>query len=302
MRILLSNHSSYPGAPGELELVRVLREQAAAGLDLVTDGQLGADDAIAPLMARLDGVRLGAATTLPGLPGAFRQPIVQAKLRRHGALCVDAYRRAAAHTAQPVKVVLTGPHTLAHAAAIATTAYRSADALADELSVILAQEVGALVAAGAAAIQIDEPVVLARPQDIRRLRALLEPIYDAASGRAQLVVATFGADAGPLYAQLNSLPADVIALDCAGREALCEAIADTGAGKPLALGLIDGTSPTLEKAAALAHRLEGLLHRYAHATVYLQPACGLRRLTADQARAKIGLLALLRDRVAGLHR
>jgi methionine synthase II (cobalamin-independent) len=257
MRVLLANHSSYPGVPGASDLTRVLGEQVAAGLDLVTDGQLGWDDAIAPVTARIDGVRCGALTTLPGLADAFRQPIVQAKLRRHRALYLDAYRGAAALTQARLKAVLTGPYTLAHCAALATTAYRSADDLADDLSAILAQEVGALIAAGAAAIQIDEPLILAHPRDIRRVRLLLEPLYDAAGGRAPVMVSTYGADAGPLYAQLNSLPADVIAVDCAGRPGMCDAIADTGAGKILALGIVDGRSAAREDARVIRCRMRG---------------------------------------------
>jgi len=129
MRAVLANHSSAPGAADDL--AGVLREQVALGLDLVTDGQLGWDDTIAPLLAGLGGVRLGPVTTLPGLARPYRQPIVEAKLRRHRSLCVDAYRRAAALTEAPIKVVCTGPHTLAHAAGLATTAYRSADHLAE---------------------------------------------------------------------------------------------------------------------------------------------------------------------------
>lgn len=293
MRVVLANHSSAPGAADDL--ARVLREQAALGLDLVTDGQLGWDDAIAPLLAGLGGVRLGPTVTLPGLARPYRQPIVEAKLRRHRSLCVDAYRRAAALTEAPIKVVCTGPHTLAHAAGLATTAYRSADHLAEELGAILAQEIAALVAAGAPAIQIEEPLILARPQDIRRLRALLEPLYDAAAGSALIIVATYGADAAALYAQLNSLPADVIAVDCAGRAGVCDAIAATGSGKPLALGVLDGASPGLEEPRALAQLLERLLRRYTHPTVYLQPSCGLRSLSPEQARAKLALLPALRE-------
>jgi 5-methyltetrahydropteroyltriglutamate--homocysteine methyltransferase len=299
MRIRLANHSSLPGSPGDAELARSLREQSAADLDLITDGRLGGVDALAPLMVQLDGVRLGAAVTLPGLHGAFRQPIVQAKLRRRRALCVDAYRQAAGLATRPLKVVLTGPHTLAHAAALATTAYRGADDLADELAAILAQEVGALAAAGAPAIQIDEPLILARPQDIRHLRALLEPIHDAAAGRTAIIVATYGGDAAPLYAQLISLPAEVIAVDCAGRPGLCDAIAETGAGTPLALGLIDGASPALETVADLARCFERLMRRYVHQAVWVQPSCGLGGLSTEQARAKLGLLAPLRAALSG---
>jgi methionine synthase II (cobalamin-independent) len=294
MRISIANHSSYPGGSGESEVVRVLGEQAAAGLDLVTDGQLGWEDALTAPFAGLAGMRLGSSITRAGIPGSFRQPIVQAKLRRQRSICVEAFRRAAALTDRPLKVVLAGPHTLAHAAEIATTAYRSADHLADELSAILAQEAAALADAGAPALQIDEPFILSRPGDMRQLRALLEPIYDAAAGRMQVFVATYGADAAPLYAQLNSLPADVIAVDCAGRAALADVIAQTGSGKPLALGVIDA-SAVVEDVADLARQCERLLRHYVHDTLWLQPACGLARLTAAQARAKIGVLSALRD-------
>jgi 5-methyltetrahydropteroyltriglutamate--homocysteine methyltransferase len=294
MRILLANHSSYPGAASDEELARVLDEQAAVGLDLITDGQLGWNDPISASLAPLAGVRLGPITSLPGVPGAFRQPIIEAKLRRYQPLCVAALRHAAARAARPLKVVLTGPHTLAHSAAIATTAYRGVDDLADDLSAIVAQEVGALAAEGAAAVQIDEPMILTHPRDMRRLRELLEPIYDAAGGRIQVIAATYGSDAAALWAQLNTLPSDVIAVDCAGRPGVRDAVADSGAGKLLALGIVDGLSPALENADELARGVERLLRRYVHSDVWLQPSCGLRQLSAEQARAKLALLAAVR--------
>jgi 5-methyltetrahydropteroyltriglutamate--homocysteine methyltransferase len=296
MRIVCANHSALPFAavPSDAALASALRRQAAAGLDVVTDGQPGWNDPIAPLLAPLDGVRLGGPYTLPlGIRLAAR-PIVQAKLRRHTPLLVAAYRRAAGLATQPLKVVLTGPYTLAHAAEIGTTAYRHAADLAGDLSTLLAQEVTALVAAGATLIQIDEPLLLARPNDARLLRALLEPLVDAAGTAARVVIATYGADAGTCYAQLNSLPGDLIAVDCAGRPEVATAIAETGSGKPLALGLIDGASATLEDRDALRALLERLLARYAHEEVWLQPSRGLAALSASQADAKLRLLAALR--------
>lgn len=298
MRVVLANHSSYPGAASDAELARVVAEQADAGLDLVTDGQLGWPDPITPLLGRLDGIRFGAATTVPGLSDTLRRPIVQARLRRHEPLRVDDFRRAASTSARPVKVVLIGPYTLAHAADIATTAYRDAHHLAEELSAILAQEVTALADAGVLALQIDEPLILARPHEMRRVREVLEPLYDAAAGRTQMTVATYGADAASLYAQLNSLPADVIAVDCAGRPDICAAIADTGSGKPLALGIVDGRSPAPDDVANMARSCERLLRRYIHPTVWLQPSCGLAALSAAQARMKLASLAALRDAIA----
>jgi 5-methyltetrahydropteroyltriglutamate--homocysteine methyltransferase len=296
MRVLCANHGALPftGTPSDATLATALGAQVAAGLDVLTDGQPGWSDAITPLLAPLDGVRLGAPHTLPlGIHLAAR-PIVQAKLRRHHPLLVAAYRRAAGLTAQPLKVVLTGPYTLAQAAEIGTTAYRQVGDLAADLSMLLAQEITALVAAGASLIQIDEPLLLARPDDAPLLRTLLEPLVDAAGTTARVLIATYGADAGTCYAQLNSLPGDIIAVDCAGRPEVVAAIAETGSGKPLALGLVDGRTPALEDRETLRALLARLLARYPHDEVWLQPSCGLAGLTPPQANAKLRLLASLR--------
>jgi 5-methyltetrahydropteroyltriglutamate--homocysteine methyltransferase len=301
MRMVCATHGALPFAsatPTDDEIAAALRRQADAGMDVVTDGQPGWRDPVTPLMAPLNGVRLGAPCALPlGLTLAAR-PIVEAKLRRLHSPLLDAHRRAAPHATRPLKAVLTGPYTLAVAAEIATTAYHHVADLAAHLSALLAQEITALVVAGARVVQIDEPLLLAHPDDAKLVRVLLEPLVDAAQG-ATVLVATYGADAGACYAQLNSLPGDIIAIDCAGRRDVLAAIADTGAGKPLALGLVDATDPAVEDAATLARLLERLLARYVHDTVWLQPSAGLQALPVATADAKLGALARAAAACAG---
>lgn len=313
MEIILANHGTYPAASAakargvpdkrrgmlESDLDRaltdeILHEQEEAGLDLVTDGQVAWSDPVSPLLAPLDGVRLGGMERFLDTDRLFRRPVVTARLRHRAPILAGAYRFAALAARLPVKAVLTGPHTLANLCVLATTAYRSTAALAADLSMILREEILALVAAGARHIQIDEPLILARPNDIRLLREILEPLYDACAGRAALAVATYFADAAPLFAQLNSLPADIVSLDLVSSPSLAEAIALTGSSKVLALGLVDGRSARLEDPSALAPLLGRLLHRYVHDEVYIQPSCGLGGLRRSEATAKLRLLPAVR--------
>ncbi len=288
MRIVTAPHSALPFAasqPTDADLSTMLQVQVDAGLDVLTDGQPGWSDPIVPQLAGLDGVRLGAPHTLPcGIVLAAR-PIVVAKLRRHHAPLLAAYRRAAARTARPLKVVLTGPYTLAQAAEIASTAYRHPADLAVDLSALLALDVSALVLAGATLIQIDEPLLLAHPADAKLLRALLEPLVDAAGDAATVIVTTYGADAGTCYAQLNTLPGDVIGIDCVGHPEVIDAIAETGSGKRLALGVVDAAAVD---EAALARLCDRLLTRYGHDVVGLQPARGVRDVARLTAVARAG--------------
>jgi 5-methyltetrahydropteroyltriglutamate--homocysteine methyltransferase len=186
---------------------------------------------------------------------------------------------------------------LARCSRLATTAYRNVPDLAADLSAILAQEVHDLARAGARLIQVDEPLILSHAEDIRLLRELLEPLKVAAGDACRLIVATYFGDAAPLYAQLNSLPADIVALDLVEGPGLAEIVANTGSAKVLALGVTNGRATDMEDAASLTRQLERMLHRYIHDVVYLQPSCGLASLPPPQARAKLALLASVRDAI-----
>jgi 5-methyltetrahydropteroyltriglutamate--homocysteine methyltransferase len=283
MELILQNHSSYPYGdqpspqpPRRMHAARasdatavverahideILHEQAQAGVDVVTDGHVDWSDP-------LSHVR-------------------------------EAFALARLASPLPVKPVLPGPYTLARLAENGSDSPDDVPARAHALSKGLAAAVKDLVDAGATIIQIEEPAILSHPEDIRLLRQLLEPIWQA-RGDAQMVLATYFGDAEPLYAQLNSLPADILALDCTGSAGLADEIAATGASKVLALGVVDGRDPRLEDPGVIARHIETMLKRYVLDTVHLMPSCGLEQLPRARARAKLELLATVRRLVGAL--
>jgi 5-methyltetrahydropteroyltriglutamate--homocysteine methyltransferase len=324
MDIALQNHSSYPRTgdqPGQRDLRyahaargrgaisasefavieraqidAAIHEQEQAGLDIVTDGQMRWSDPISHVMGTLDGVRIGGLLRFFDTEGYFRQPVVTAAIRRRAPICRDDFTTACYATRRVVKPVLPGPYTLARLCLLQSGPYRDVAELAYALSEVLAAEVSELVGAGARMIQIDEPAILAHPGDVRLLRQLLEPLSAAGAG-AQLVVATYFGDAEPLYAQLNSLPGDILALDFTSSPRLLEVIAATGASKVLALGLIDGRTTGLEDVNTVARQVDRILQHYVLDSMHLLPSCGLEYLARDRARAKLGLLAQVRKLV-----
>ncbi len=303
MEILLQNHSSYPAAQTtefgatatERNVVEeILRAQEQSGIDVVTDGQIHWSDPVSHIAGALDGVRLG--TWLPYFDTAcpFRQPVIIAAVQRRHPILLQAFIDAGAVSRLPVKPVLTGPYTLARLSLIKSGPYADVAGLAHAFSDILAVEVRELAQAGARYIQVDEPAILAHPRDIRLLRQLLEPLWSARN-TAAMVLASYFAPAEPLYAQLNSLPADILALDCVSDAKLGDLIAATGASKVLALGVIDGRDPRLEDASTVARQVEKMLKRYLLDSVHLLPSCGLQHLPRDRARAKLALLGRVRQ-------
>ncbi len=302
MTLLLQNHSSYPCNDAAFSTPRarmdaVIHEQEAAGVDVVTDGQIGWRDPVSRVMEQLDGVRFGDPVRYGATGHRFPQPIVTRALRRRAPVMCDDFAAARIAARLPVKPVLPGPYTLARHCVIESGAYRDVAALAHAFSEILTAEVCDLVVAGAQIIQIEEPSILTHPEDIRLLRQLLEPLW-AARGSAELMLATYAGDAEPLYAQLNSVPADIVAFDFSQSPMLVEVIAATGASKVLALGVVNAGDPQLEEASVVARRVDRMLKHYALDTLYLLPSSGLGDLPPARARAKLELLSCIRRLVA----
>lgn len=300
MQILLANHSSYPrlGTVCD-EIAEAVRAQEAYRIDLLTDGQSDWTDPFWQLPNRLAGLRLGGAARFPGTDRSYRQPVVEATLRRHGPLVLDGFRHARGAASVDVKPVLPGPCTLARLSQLATTAYREVAALGVGYAAVLAQEVYDLSTAGARIIQIDEPMLLHHPEDVRLLRKLLDPIQTAAGDATELAVTTYWGPASALYAQLSSLPGAVLGMDLCSDPDAAETMAMAGCGKILALGVVDGRSPVLENVDSVALVVDHVLRRYEHDRVYLQPSCGLGGLSVEAARDKLELLAAIRRRVVG---
>ena len=321
MEFVLQNHSSYPRVgdkPGQQRLRRalaareraeidaagfaaaesavvdeVVHEQEQAGVDVVTDGQIRWYDPISHVMGALEGVRVNGLLRYFDTNFYFRQPVVCGPVKRRGPIAGADLHMASLAARAPVKPVLPGPYTLARLSIVESGIYGSVAALAHAISDALAVEVAELARAGAQVIQIEEPAILQHPHDIRLLRQLLEPLW-AARGPAQLAVATYFGDAEPLYAQLNSLPADIIVLDFTYSSQLAATITAVGSSKLLGLGLIDGRNTRMENANDVARQVDALLQHYTLDAVHLLPSCGLEYLPRDRARAKLELLAQVR--------
>src|SRR5438034_1514018 len=153
--------------------------QLRAGVDVVTDGEQRRDNYASFVGARLDNCQLIPLTDLLPLvddPAKFEREMqsldVPASDVRHPALFgpLGRSRPLAGHeldfvrslTDAPVKVALPGPYLLTRTMwmeCISDRAYRSREHLAEDVVRVVREELHALLAAGAALVQLDEPVL-----------------------------------------------------------------------------------------------------------------------------------------------
>jgi 5-methyltetrahydropteroyltriglutamate--homocysteine methyltransferase len=302
-------------AEAEDEMTRMaLREQAQAGLDILTDGQIRWNDPVSHVARGLTGFRIEGLLRYFDTNTYYRQPAAIGPIGRERPFLVEAFRFASAAAApRPVKVIVTGPLTLSRLSRDARG--RGRQHLALEIASALNRELRDLEAAGAALIQVDEPVPAWFPGDADLLRLAMRRLVTGLT-TARVILATSFGDATPLLADLAALPIALVGLDVVaalGRAGAAgvspEGASDLGArlapalppGTGLLLGVIDGRNTRLEEPNETYERrvrpILAALHRDTGpaAEIHLVPNHGLEFLPRDAARAKMSVLAALRD-------
>ena len=240
----------------------------------------------------------------------YRQPAATGPIGRERPILVDAYRLAASAAApRPVKAIVTGPLTLARLSRDARR--RGVRDLALQIASALNREILDLEAAGAVLIQVDEPALARYPGDADTLRLAMRRMVSGATSCRILLASSFG-DPTPLLPDLAVMPAALFGFDVTaalGREDGDAAgfggrLAESFAGDAgFALGVIDGRNTRLENAGEVyERRVRPILSALRPPEggpardIHLVTNHGLEFLPRDTARAKMSILAAVRDR------
>lgn len=328
MRLVCANHSAYPRVgdspesqrvrrayrdrergdiddAGYLEVVRdyaaeIMREQAEAGCDVVTDGQVGWYDLVIHLAGSLEGTERGDIHRFFDTNYLVRQPHVVGPVKGTFGTA-DDHRAAAEASPKPVKAILTGPYTLADHSIIEDSApYDGVGALTDAYAERMADELRELSAAGCELLQIEEPSLLAHPEDAAVVRRGLETAT-AASGDMRVSLVTYFGDAAPLYGELREMPVDLLGFDLTYGPGVWDVLTAEGIDRPVALGAIDGRNTMPDDVDTVARNVDRTMEAARKGGVeelHLQPSCALEYLPRDRAKRKLERMREIADRVS----
>lgn len=339
MNLILASTGSYPriGDSAELQILRrtiaaadrgektaadladaenfmtrcAIEDQARAGLDVITDGQIRWHDPISHLAGKLSGVKINGLLRYFDTNSYFRQPVLTARPERRGSLLASEFRfacNALGALSTPagkagklkVKTVMTGPYTLGKFSLVENSEMSRLGARVEAYGAALGAELHALADAGAEHIQVDEPAILKHPEDWNEFIRGLDPILGAREAlrqkgkRLEIGLYVYFHDAAPLYEKLAALPVDVLGLDFTYNPKLVDRVAAAGSPQSLGLGLVDGRNTRVEDAAAVARQVEKLLPKIAGGCAYLGTSSGLEHVPRDRAQAKLELLGKIR--------
>lgn len=263
--------------------VEVLEEQAEAGLDLVTDGQIRWEDEQTYLARKLSGITLNGLIRWFDTNMYYRQPVVEGEVAWRQPILVRDYTFAAEKSAKPVKPVITGPYTLARLSL--DEHYRAVQPLAEALADALNQEAKALQAAGATHIQFNEPAILQYKDDFTSFASTCRRLVDGLEVETALYL-YFG-DVDGIYPQILDLPFDLIGLDFVMGPLNETLVQRTPFTKKIGLGIVDARNTKLESAGHIVERIRTLAKGIPPDNIHVSPSAGLEFLPREVAQDKL---------------
>ena len=261
----------------------VLDQQAEAGLDLVTDGEIGWDDGQTYYARGIEGFTITGLIRYFDTNTYYRQPEATSAVKWRGPISVDDFLFAKERSSKPVKAVITGPYTLAKLSKPGS--YDSVQALAKELAGVLNQEAKALEQAGAEWIQFDEPAIGRWKEDFTMLRETSALVTEGL--KAKTAVYTWFHDVADLAPDFFHLPYNVIGLDFVWGPRNWDALSLFPSDKELGLGILDGRNTRLEPVEEIVEGIRRAAEYVALDRIHLNPSCGLDYLPRQKAYDKL---------------
>ena len=259
-----------------------IRRQEDIGLDILVDGEMYRGDMVAYFAERLDGFKIGGLVRSYG-NRYYHKPVIASKVSRPKPMTVDWFRYAQGLTDRPVKGMLTGPYTMLDWSY--NEAYKTRRDAALALADVVRQEAEDRERAGATYIQIDEPAIHARPEE---LPIAIEAMAVVTQNlRSKTISHICYGDFAAIYPKVLDLPVDQLDLAMHNYEYRWLKLFDKDPfTKELAIGVVDVHSHRLESVDEAAEGIRKGL-RYVTADKLLpHPDCGLKTRTVEESLDK----------------
>ncbi|NDQ57178.1 MAG: methionine synthase [Acidipila sp.] len=260
-----------------------IAKQDELGIDVLVDGEQYRGDMVAYFSEHWPGF------TRSGLVRSYgnryyHKPIVTSEVNWPGPTTVEWWQYAQGLTKKPVKGMLTGPYTMMDWSFNEHYSDRRATCLA--FAGVLRKEVEALIAAGCKIIQLDEPALSVRPEE---LPVALEAMEAVTSGLDAYFIthACYGAFEH-IYPKMLELAVDNFDLEMSnGDMRLLELFRTHKFTKDISFGVLDVHSHLLEDGSKVRQRIKQALSIIPQEQVWIDPDCGLKTRSVDEAIDKL---------------
>jgi len=280
----------------EAATLLAIADQERAGVDIITDGEVGRESYFNHFANSLGGVskdEIGVGVNRRG--GTAEVPLVTGEISREHPIELASATFIRQQTSRRVKVTVPGPFTLSQLAD--NRYYSDQKALAIAYAEAVNQELRDLEAAGIDVLQLDEPYLQANPEAAADIA--LEALAVATKGISATTClhtcygyAAYVANKSTGYPFLDPLrdaPVDWVAIESAQPDLPGSTVARL-APRKVVLGVIDLGRETVETPDEVATRIRNALEHIAPENLAVSPDCGMKYLPRSVAQAKLAAM------------
>ena len=252
-------------------------------MDLLVDGEMYRGDMVTYFSEEMEGFTISGMVRSYG-NRYYRKPIAVAPVGRKSEITVDWWRYAQGLTDKPVKGMLTGPYTIVDWSF--NEYYPSREAFVLDVAQAIHEEAVALEKAGAKYIQIDEPAISVRPEEMALASRALGIVTEGLN--AYTITHMCYGDFASVFDDLVNLPVDMLDIEMANSDfQLLELFRQHPTDKGVSVGVVDSHDHRIESVEDIKKGVRSVLEVFSPEQVYLDPDCGLKTRLEDEAVDKL---------------
>jgi len=260
-----------------------IRIQEEIGIDILVDGEFYRGDMATYFAETLGGFTISSLVRSYG-NRYYRKPIATGPIRWKGPITVEGFKFAQSLTKKPVKGMLTGPYTMMDWSF--DEHYPNRRAFCLDLARAIHEEVKALEQAGAQFIQIDEPAVSTRVEELDLAIEAMKIVTDGIRVKTGTHIC-YG-DFEKAYPKMLDLAVDQFDLEFTNSDfKLLDVIRKVPFTKEVAFGVVDVHSHRVETVEEIAANIRRALEVFPPEKLFIDPDCGLKTRLKDESIAKL---------------
>ena len=276
-----------------------IRLQEELGIDILVDGEMDRGDMVAYFAEHMEGWAISGLVRSYG-NRYYRKPIAVGPVGRADSITVDWWKYSQSLTDRPVKGMLTGPYTIADWSF--NEYYPTREAFVMELARAVHDEAMDLERAGAKYIQIDEPAVSTRPEEVDLASRALGIVTKGLSAYTFTHTAEYSqtyAEFAAVFDQIVNLPVDNLDLEMANSNYfILDILKQKGlpSDKAVSMGVLDVHTHEIESVEEIVAGIRRGLEVIPPERLYIKPDCGLKTRREDEAVGKLrNMMAAVRQ-------
>ena len=261
--------------------------QDEIGVDILVDGEQYRGDMVTYFAEEMEGFGISGLVRSYG-NRYYRKPVAIGPVGRKSAITIDMYRYSQGLTNKPVKGMLTGPYTMVDWSF--NEYYPTREAFIMAMAEVVREEALDLERAGAKYIQIDEPAVSTRPDEME-LAAQAMAVVTKGLSAFTITHICYGEFAS-VFDKLVAIPVDQFDLEMANSDYdFLQLMKQKGFKKTLAMGVVDVHNHVTESLEEVKASIKRGLEVLPPDRLYIDPDCGLKTRTVEEAKDKMRVIA-----------